>query len=187
VPHRDRVERAGHLAVAAEDAAGEVDLVDLGVALAGGDAVLRVILGGDHPDAVGRAGGGTERAADALLEARVLEAVQLMAPAEARVHRGLLLGVLDRDGALEHPSEGGAQAAQGLAEGSVGTPDATRLRPALHRDHVVLVQVGELRPIGLLGVELRLHQETVTITAVTRMFSVARGNITFQPSDMSWS
>src|SRR5581483_1928149 len=39
VAHRDRVERAGDLAVAAEDAAGEVDLVDLGVALARGDAV----------------------------------------------------------------------------------------------------------------------------------------------------
>src|SRR5881409_1395037 len=62
VAHRDRVERAGDLAVAAEDAAGEVDLVDLGVALAGGDAVLGIVLGGDDPDAVGGAGGGTEGA-----------------------------------------------------------------------------------------------------------------------------
>src|SRR6188472_1700378 len=70
VAHRDRVERAGHLAVAAEDAAGEVDLVDLGVALACGDAVVGVVLGGDDADAVRRAGGGAERASDALLEAR---------------------------------------------------------------------------------------------------------------------
>src|SRR5580692_56871 len=89
VAHRDRVERAGDLAVAAEDAARQVDLVDRGVALAGGDAVFRGVLGGDHADAVGRAGGRAERAADALLEVGVLEAVQLVAAAEARVDRRL--------------------------------------------------------------------------------------------------
>ncbi len=41
VAHRDRVERAGDLAVAAEDAARHVDLVDRGVALAGRDLVAR--------------------------------------------------------------------------------------------------------------------------------------------------
>ena len=124
--HRDRVERARDLAVAAEDAAGEVDLVDLGVALAGGDAVVGVVLGGDDADAVGGAGGGAERAADALLEAGVLEAVELVAAAEARVDRGLLLGVLDRDRALDEPAEGRLQPAQRLAEGAVG---AARRRP----------------------------------------------------------
>src|SRR6266540_280283 len=119
VAHRDRVEGAGDLAVAAEDAAGEVDLVDLRVALAGGDAMVRVVLKGDDPDAVGRAGGRAERAADALLEAGVLEAVQLVAAAKALVDRRLLLGVLDRHGALEHPAERGAQPAEGLAEGAV--------------------------------------------------------------------
>src|SRR4051794_32303186 len=38
VAHRDRVERAGDLAVAAEDAARQVDLVDGGVALSRRDA-----------------------------------------------------------------------------------------------------------------------------------------------------
>src|SRR3954463_7159219 len=90
VAHRDRVERAGDLAVAAEDAAAEVDLVDRGVALAGGDAIAGDVLGGDDADAVGRAGGGAERAADAFLEAGVLEAVQFVAAAEARVDRRLL-------------------------------------------------------------------------------------------------
>src|SRR5262245_31009099 len=47
VAHRDRVEGTGDLAVAAEDAAGEVDLVDRRVALAGRDPVGRVVLGGD--------------------------------------------------------------------------------------------------------------------------------------------
>src|ERR687889_633405 len=47
VTHRDRVERAGDLAVAAEDAAREVDLVDGRVALARADPVLRRVLRGD--------------------------------------------------------------------------------------------------------------------------------------------
>src|SRR4051794_10103089 len=96
MPHRDRVERARDLAVAAEDAAREVDLVDRGVALAGADAVVGRVLGRDDADAVGRAGGGAQRAADALLQPRVLEPVELVAPAEARVYGDLLLRVLDR-------------------------------------------------------------------------------------------
>src|SRR5215207_439570 len=93
VPHRDRVERAGGLAVAAEDAAGEVDLVDRRVALAGAHAVAGRVLVGDDADAVGRACGCAERAPDALLQPGVLEAMELVAPAEARVDRRLLLGV----------------------------------------------------------------------------------------------
>ena len=110
VAHRDRVERAGDLAVAAEDAAADVDLVDRGVALAGRDAVLGRVLGGDDADAVGRAGGGAQRAADALLEAGVLEAVELVAAAEARVDRHLLLGVLDRVDALDDAREASSSA-----------------------------------------------------------------------------
>src|ERR1700744_3141763 len=120
VAHRDRVERARDLAVAAEDAAAEVDLVDRGVALAGGHAVLRRVLGGDDADAVGRAGGGAERAADALLQARVLEAVQLVAPAEARVNRPLLPRILDRRWAFDDPRRGRLQPARGLAERAPG-------------------------------------------------------------------
>jgi hypothetical protein len=68
VAERDRVERARELAVAAEDAAAHVDLVDAGVALAGRDAVLGGVLFCDHANAVRRARRGAERAADALLE-----------------------------------------------------------------------------------------------------------------------
>src|SRR2546423_2752655 len=46
VTHGDRVERAAHPAVAAEDAAAEVDLVHGGVPLPAGDSVLAVILSG---------------------------------------------------------------------------------------------------------------------------------------------
>src|SRR4051812_6360435 len=116
VAHRDRVERARDLAVAAEDAAREVDLVDRRVALARRHAVLWRVLRGHHTDAVRRAGGGAQRAADALLQPGVLEAVQLVAPAEARVDRHLLLGVLDRLRRLDELLERRAQAAQGLRE-----------------------------------------------------------------------
>src|SRR5246127_3178143 len=66
VAHRDGIERAGDLAVAAEDAAAEVDLVDGGIALAGRHPILRRVLRGDDADAVGRASGGPKRAAGAL-------------------------------------------------------------------------------------------------------------------------
>ena len=68
VAERDRVERAGDLAVATEDAAAHVDLVDARVTLACGDPVLGRVLGGDDADAVRGARRGAERAADALLE-----------------------------------------------------------------------------------------------------------------------
>src|SRR5581483_2856972 len=111
VAERDRVERARELAVAAEDAAAHVDLVDARVALAGGDAVVGRVLGSDDADAVRRARGGAQRAADALLQA-VLVLVQPVAPAEARVDRALLLRVLLGERALEDLLEGDAEALQ---------------------------------------------------------------------------
>src|SRR5215211_2938911 len=186
--HRDRVKGAGDLAVAAEDAARQVDFVDLRIALARRDAVVGVVLGGHHADAVGGTGGRTERAADTLLEPAVLEPVELVAAPEALVDGGLLLRVLDCHRPLDHPREGRAEAAEGLPECAVGAADSTRLRPALNGDDVLCVlQVGECAPVGLLGVEARLHQLTVTITAVASTFRVARGSITFQPSAISWS
>src|SRR3954447_16062078 len=173
VAHRDGVERARDLAIAAEDAAGHVDLVDLGVALARRDAVLRRVLGRDHADAVGGARRGAQRAPDALLEARVLEAVQLVAAAETWIDRGLLLGVLDRHRSLHEASEGGGKAAQGLAESARDPSEPAGLGTALDLDRV------------LLGV-VRTHR-SATKVAVTRRFSVARGSSTFQPKLISWS
>src|SRR5436190_4590121 len=109
VAERDRVEGAGQLAVAAEDAAAEVDLVDPRVALAGGDAVVGRVLGRDDADAVGRTGGGAERAADALLEP-VLVPPEAVPTTEARVERPLVLRVLLRDRLLEDLPEGDAEA-----------------------------------------------------------------------------
>src|SRR4051812_34788376 len=112
VAERDRVERARELAVPAEDAAAQVDLVDARVALARGDAVVRRVLGGDDADAVGGACRRAERAADALLQA-VLVAPQAVAAAEARIERALVLRVLLRDRLLEDLLEGDAEALDG--------------------------------------------------------------------------
>src|SRR5580765_322960 len=108
---RDRVERACELAVAAEDAAREVDLVDPRVPLAGGDAVVGRVLGGDDADAVGRARSGAEGAADALLEP-VLVPPEPVPPAEARVERALELRVLLRDRLFEDLLQRDAEAAE---------------------------------------------------------------------------
>src|SRR4029077_2294016 len=99
--------------VAAEDAAAHVDLVDARVALAGGDAVVLRVLGGDDADAVGRAGGGAGGTAHALLQP-VLVAVQEVAAAEARVDGPLVLRVLLRDRLLEQLLEGDGEALDGV-------------------------------------------------------------------------
>src|SRR5262245_45466320 len=96
----DRIRRAGVLAVAAEDAAQHIDLVRRRIALAGRVRLLRVILGRDDQDRVGRAGGRAERTADAALLA-VGETLQLVLAAEALAHRALDLGVLYCDRLLE--------------------------------------------------------------------------------------
>src|SRR5262245_53030950 len=64
--HEDGRDRAGFLAVAAEDAAGLVDLIDLGVARPGLHGA--VVLGRLQIDRVGRAGDGAEAARHALLQ-----------------------------------------------------------------------------------------------------------------------
>src|SRR5439155_21262543 len=101
------------------------------------DLVLRRVLGGDDADALGRTRRRAERAADALLEPGVLEPLQLVLAAEARVDGRLLLGVLDRHGTLTQAAERGGQPAQRLAEGPVGTGEPARLGAALDLDHVL--------------------------------------------------
>src|SRR4051794_34405946 len=113
VAERDRVERTGELAVAAEDAAAEVDLVDPRVALAGRDAVVRRVLGGDDADAVRGARRCAERAADALLQP-VLVPPEPVPSAEPRIDRPLVLRVLLRDRLLEDLLEGDPEALERL-------------------------------------------------------------------------
>src|SRR5438445_1198137 len=85
--HAERFGRAGFDAEAAEDAAQHVDLVDFRVAVAFGDLVAGRVLAGDHADAVRGTGGGTERAADALLQAVLVPAQDAPAPV-ARIWHG---------------------------------------------------------------------------------------------------
>src|SRR5207244_611936 len=86
-----------------------VDLVDARVPLARRDSIVRCVLRSDDADAVGRAGGRAERAADALLQT-VLEPVEAVPAAEARVDGPLVLGVLLRDRLLEELPEGDREA-----------------------------------------------------------------------------
>ncbi len=69
VAHGQRPGRAGLDAQPAEDAAAVVDLVDAGVPLAGGEALLLGVVAALDVDRVGRAGPGAQLAADALLQA----------------------------------------------------------------------------------------------------------------------
>ena len=65
----DGVSRAGFNAVSAEDAAVVVNVVDLGVTLGGGNALLLGIFGGLDEDAVRRAGRSTEETGHAFFQA----------------------------------------------------------------------------------------------------------------------
>ena len=108
----DGVGGAGLDTVTAEDAAVVVDVVDLGVALGGGDADLFGVLGGLDVDAVRGAGGGAEEAGDTLFQA-VFVALELVLAAEALLelgaaHGAFAVGIVFYLGRLEHLPEGDA-------------------------------------------------------------------------------
>src|SRR4029453_17085398 len=109
---------------------------------------------------------------DALLEPGVLEAVKLVAAPEARIHGGLLLGVLDGHRTLDHPREGRPQAFERRPEGAIGAADPAGIRAALDLDRVIFRIPGA---------------HVATKIAVTRALMVASGRRIFQPNDMSWS
>src|SRR5207248_6064911 len=94
------VERTRELAIAAEDAARHVDLVDAGVPLTGRDPVVRRVLGGDDANAVSGASSGAQRAPDAFLQP-VFVAPQAMSSAKAGINRTLVLRILLCDRFLE--------------------------------------------------------------------------------------
>src|SRR5919108_525895 len=124
----DRVERTRDLAVAAEDAAAQVDLVDAGIPLTRRDAVRGGVLGRDDPDAVRRAGGSAQRAADALLQA-VRVAPEPVAAAETWIDGTLLLRVLLRDRLLENLFERDAEAANRIERLRAHATGLLRLPP----------------------------------------------------------
>jgi hypothetical protein len=97
----DGVGGAGFDAIAAEDAAGIVDVVDLGVTVGVGDAIFGGVLGGFNVNALRGAGGGAEEAGDALFEA-VFVALKDVNAAVARLKMYGLGGIVLRGGLLPH-------------------------------------------------------------------------------------
>src|SRR5262249_37212000 len=137
--------------------------------------VIRRVLCSDHADAVGGARGRAQRAAHALLETRVLEAVELVAPAEARVNRRLLLRVLDRVRPLDDSRERRLQPTQRLAEHAIRAGHGSRSRVAHDFNHVsAWVIWGHVYVL-------------TTKIAVTSRLRVASGSRIFHPNDISWS
>jgi len=104
--------RAGLLAVTAEDAAAEVDLVHLGVALPLGVAFLLGVLAGLDINAAGRAIGRAEAAAHTQLQPVL--SLQLVPPAETGVEANPFLRILNRDGLGEEIPEGDPHASENL-------------------------------------------------------------------------
>jgi hypothetical protein len=105
----DGVCGAGFDAIAAENAAGVVDVVDLGVTVGVGDAVVGGVLGGFDVNALRGAGGGAEEASDALFES-VFVALQNVDAAIARLEMHRLVGIVLRGGLPPHGDEGDFEA-----------------------------------------------------------------------------
>src|SRR5271157_1270216 len=110
----DRVGGAGFHAVAAEDAAVVIDVVNLGVTLGAADTLLGSVLGGLNVDAIRGTGRGTEEAGHALLQP-VLIALQHVHAAEAvlehrAAHQAGAIGIVFDDRGLEHLDERDAHA-----------------------------------------------------------------------------
>ena len=109
VPVRDRIRGACFDAVTAENAARIIDIVNAGVAFAGGDAAGIGIFRGFDVNAIRGAGRGTEKASNALLEAGFV-AVQHVNPAIARLKMHWLERIILRDRFTKHIPEGHAEA-----------------------------------------------------------------------------
>src|SRR6202034_4664407 len=88
-----------------------VDLVDVAVALARGDRVIRGVVEAAHVDAIGRADAGTELATDAFLHP-VLVTVEDVTTVLARLFGHLLVGILAGDPRPGQVLEGQLEPAQ---------------------------------------------------------------------------
>ena len=100
----DGVSGAGFDAIAAEDAAGVVDVVDLGVTVGVGDSIFGGVFGSFDIDALRGAGSGAEEAGDAFLEA-VFVALENVNAAVARLEMHGLDGIVLGGGLFEHVDE----------------------------------------------------------------------------------
>jgi hypothetical protein len=100
----DGVGGAGFDAIAAEDAARVVDVVDLGVTVGVRNAIFGGVFGGFDVNAIGGAGGGAEEAGDAFLEA-VFVALEDVNAAITRLEMHGLGGIVLGGGLFEHIDE----------------------------------------------------------------------------------
>src|SRR5580692_3653628 len=105
----NRVCGAGFYAVAAEDAAGVVNVVDLCVAFPCGDAIGRGIFSRLDVNTVRWARGGAKKAADALFVA-VLVALKYVYTPVARLDAGRDVGEAFGRGLAEHGAQRHAEA-----------------------------------------------------------------------------
>lgn len=105
----DRVGGAGFDTVTTEDAARIVNIVNAGVAFAGGDAFGFGIFGGFDIDATRRASRGAEEAGDTFFEA-VFIAVENMNPAVTRLKVHGLIGIIFGGGLSPKIAKGDAEA-----------------------------------------------------------------------------
>src|SRR5579864_2359776 len=91
-------------AIAAENAAGIVDVVDLGVAVGVGDAIVGGVFRGFDVNAIRGARGGAKKTGDAFFEA-VLVAMKHVNAAITRLKMHRFGGIIFRGGLLEHGDE----------------------------------------------------------------------------------
>ena len=115
VPMRDRVGWACLYTIPAENASRIIDVVNLGVALTGGNPVRVLVFGGFDINAIRRARGRTQKAAYALFQA-ILVAVQYVNPSVARLEVYRLVRIILRDGLPEDIAKGHAEALYQRAE-----------------------------------------------------------------------
>src|SRR6185437_13678087 len=104
VPVSDGVGGASLDAIAAKNAAGIIDVVDLGVAVGVRDAIVGGVFGGLDVNAIGGTGRGAQKTGDAFFEA-VLVALQHVNSAIARLEVDRFGGIIFRGGLLPHGDE----------------------------------------------------------------------------------
>src|SRR5579875_527617 len=126
---------AGFDAISAEDAAVVIDVVNLGVALATGDADLIGVFGGFDIDAVGGTSGSAEEAGDALFHA-VFVALQDVGAAIALFEFRRLLEIEFGHGRRHHLLQGDAHSFDdgGRRTQNVNVVVAHSVCPLFYRD-----------------------------------------------------
>lgn len=105
----DRVGGASFDAIATEDTARIINVIDRGVTLAGGNALRVQILCSLDIDAIGRAGRRAEKTTHTLLQT-LLITVEDMDAAIARLEMDGFVRIVFGDGFSQHVAEGDAEA-----------------------------------------------------------------------------